>query len=134
MPATRQTGPNRAAIAAGERPSTATESSHCRSRPAPDDDHLLLDIAAYLRDRRLAPLAMLWLESCRPLTFLGSQALHAASPLVDVFFPQLPLARLASLFEDRTNLDRFLAYLAAGDTGDGSTRSASAGDEPGGVA
>lgn len=96
------------------------------------DDRLLAELAQELRDRRLAPLAVLWLESFRPLTFLGSQALQAVAPLCDVFFPRLPLARLAGLIEDRGNLDRFLAYLGTGaDTG---ARRTDTSDEPEGLA
>lgn len=134
MPAARQTGPIPADIDADERPANAADLWRRCCRPASDDDHLLLDIAAYLRDRRLAPLAVLWLESCRPLTFLGSQALQAATPLIDVFYPRLPLARLATLLEDRSNLDQFLAYLAANDIDDTQVRRTRERDEPGGAA
>jgi hypothetical protein len=52
------------------------------------------------------------LESFRPLAFLGSQALIAISPLIDVFAPRLPLTRLAALLEEPAHLERFLAELA----------------------
>jgi hypothetical protein len=134
MPATRQTGPITADIDAGERPPSGADLWHRLCQSASADDRLLFDVATYLRERRLAPLVVLWLESCRPLTFLGSQALHAATPLVDVFYPRLPLARLAALLENRCNLDLFLDYLAASDTGETSARRTRARDEPGGAA
>ena len=134
MPAARQTRPNLADIDAGERRANAADLLRSDRRPASEDDRLMLEVAVYLRDRRLAPLAILWLESCRPLTFLGSQALQAATPLIDVFYPRLPLARLTNLLEDRCNLDQFLAYLAARDVVDTRVRSTPARDEPGGAA
>jgi len=133
MPATRQNGPIAADTDAGERPSSGADLWHRLCQSVSEDDRLLCDIAKYLRDRRLAALAVLWLESCRPLTFLGSQALHAATPLVDVFYPRLPLARLAALLEDRSNLDLFLDYLTAHETDEMSARCTRTRDEPGGA-
>ena len=61
MPATRQTGPTAADVEAGERPSSGADLWHRLCQSASEDDRLLFDIAEYLRDRRLAALAVLWL-------------------------------------------------------------------------
>ncbi len=76
-----------------------------------DDERFLQSLAARVRRAGLVAPAVLWLSSIRPLTFLGSQALHVAAPLIDILVPDDGATRLARLMEDRAILDRFLDYI-----------------------
>jgi hypothetical protein len=113
MPAMRAARRSRTDPAAGKPTSPRAADRLVPDARAPHDTQFLRDIATYLRDRHLAPVAVLWLESFRPLTFLGGQALLAVTPLLEVFAPRLPLARVAELLEDRTNLDRLVDELTS---------------------
>lgn len=100
----------------------------CGDRPetlSPDDDRFLADLAARVRGAGLAAPALLWLAGMRPLSFLGSQALHVLSPLAEVVAPGGAVGRLAGILETRPHLDRLLAHLEAHDTGGGSGGGAS---------
>lgn len=77
----------------------------------PADDDFLAGLAARVRGAGLAMPALLWLASARPLSFLGSQALHVASPLSDLVVPRAGTARLARILEQRSHFDRFLDLL-----------------------
>jgi len=91
----------------------------CARTPQPalsaEDERFLADLAGRVRDAGLASAAVLWLESLRPLSFLGGQVLHAAAPLLDLLLPDDEASRLARLLERRENLDVLLARLEAGD-------------------
>lgn len=78
---------------------------------APDDDRLLRDVAGAIAVRGLAAPALLWLESMRPLSFVGSQLMHFASPFVRLAAPDSSWPRLATLLEERPNLSRLLDHL-----------------------
>ncbi|MBC8426422.1 hypothetical protein H8E07_20075 [bacterium] len=86
---------------------------------SPADDHFLETLASRLKRAGLATSAILWLASIRPLSFLGSQALHVAAPLLDVLVSGEGATRLARILEDRANLDRFLSHLETDDTREG---------------
>ncbi|MBK6898059.1 MAG: hypothetical protein IPH09_01890 [bacterium] len=77
----------------------------------PVDDAFLAGLAARVRGAGLSAPALLWLASARPLSFLGSQALHVASPLSDLVVPRAGTARLARILERRSHFDRFLDLL-----------------------
>jgi len=77
----------------------------------PADDAFLAGLAARVRGAGLATPALLWLASSRPLSFLGSQALHVASPLCDLAVPGCGTARLARILERRSHFDRLLDHL-----------------------
>ncbi len=85
------------------------------SRPAdlsPDDDRFLGAVACRIRGRRLAPAVSLWLESVRPLSFLGAQAMHFFTPFVRIFCCGNDWSRLAGLMENPAHLTRLLDHLA----------------------
>ncbi len=89
-----------------------------RPRPgtlAPDDDRFLLSLAVKISRRRLAAPATLWLDSIKPLSFLGSQVMHFTSPFVHLVGDGDGFDRLAGLLEERSHLDRLLDHLAAVD-------------------
>jgi hypothetical protein len=55
--------------------------------------------------------AVLFLESMGPMNFLGSQALHFFTPLLDVVFPQRDIERIAQLLERRDTLSRLATLI-----------------------
>lgn len=73
----------------------------------PEDDELLRGLAATIQRRGLATPAVLWLESVRPLAFLGAQAMHFLSP----FVPGSSFSRLATILEERSHLERLLGHI-----------------------
>ncbi len=77
----------------------------------PADDAFLAGLAARVRGAGLATPALLWLASSSPLSFLGSQALHVASPFCDLVVPRSGTARLARILEQRCHFDRLLDLL-----------------------
>ncbi len=60
-------------------------------------------------ERRLTPAALVFLETCRPLNFLGSQALHFFMPLIGLVADAEAATRFAQFLERRGSVD----YLAA---------------------
>jgi hypothetical protein len=95
-----------------------------RSPPHVDaSERRLRTLAHRIRRARLAPVAVLWLESIRPLAFLGGQLMISLAPLLSAWLPDERLEETARLLEDRTNLDRLLAYLEQPDVLDAESRS-----------
>jgi hypothetical protein len=82
------------------------------SQPLSAEDMALLERVAdaVIRRRMVAPALML-LESMGPMNFLGSQALHFFTPLLDVVFPQRDIERIALLLERRDTLARLAAII-----------------------
>jgi hypothetical protein len=73
-----------------------------QSRPSRPEDLALLDrFAALLADRALATPAIFLVQSLTPLGFIGSQLVHALSPLLEVVAPPEEIDRLARLLEAR---------------------------------
>ena len=111
--------------------SSATMASS-ESRPegelAPEDLDILSRVATWVVDRRMTVPAILFLESHRPLSFVGSQVMIAASPVVatlEPFFRGLigktftyadqrryaDYRRFAELMENRENLEALIVEV-----------------------
>src|SRR5438093_7315522 len=85
--------------------STAPES------PLAAEDIVFLERAAdAIVQRGMAVPAVLFLQSLGPVNFLGSQAVHFFTPLLEVVFPVRDVQRVALLLERRETLSR-LAQL-----------------------
>ena len=69
------------------------------------EDHLIERIANRVVDMRLGMISIVFLESLKPLTFLGSSMLVVLKPLVDTFFRVDNYDRFIDLVEDRANLE-----------------------------
>ena len=78
---------------------------------APDDQALFDRLAAWIVERRMETPAILFLESVRPLSFVGAQAMHFLQPLASVLFNGPEYARLARLLEERDNLEILVAAI-----------------------
>jgi len=59
--------------------------------------------------------AIFFLESMKPLSFVGSQAMHFFEPIVHAFFPVRDYERFALLMERRENLERLLVKIEVRD-------------------
>ena len=80
-----------------------------------DDERAFLDkVADGLARRRLTTVALFFLESMKPLGFLGSQAMHFFRPIVSVVFSS-PDAydRLTTILERRGSVELLLRRLEA---------------------
>ena len=81
-------------------------------RPLSADDVVLLErVADAVVRRGMAAPAVVFLESMAPMNFLGSQAVHFFTPLLDVVFPQREVERVALLLERRDSLMRLAALI-----------------------
>ena len=67
--------------------------------------------AEFLRDWRLDGLVSYALEAAGPLTLLGAQALYLGSPLLRPIVSSGQLGDLASLLEDNSDAQAFVAFL-----------------------
>ena len=76
------------------------------SRWTESDEKLFDVVARRVVQYRMEVPAVLFLESVRPMNFVGSQTLVFFAPLVQAFFPLPQYERFAKLLEDRDNLDR----------------------------
>jgi hypothetical protein len=76
-----------------------------------DDIALLERVADAVIRRRMGSPTLLFLESMGPMNFLGSQAMHFFTPLLDVVFPQRDIERVALLLERRDTFTRLAAII-----------------------
>ena len=82
------------------------------SQPLSLEDLALLErVAATVAERGMATPAILFLESVGPMNFLGSQALHFFTPLLEVVFPQRDVEHVAHLLERRDTLSRLTVLI-----------------------
>jgi len=70
-----------------------------------EDRALFAKFADWLATRRLETPAVLFLESVRPMSFVGAQAMHFLEPFARAVFDVKNYERLARLLERRSNLE-----------------------------
>ena len=63
----------------------------------PEDAALFAKLAEWVVARRMEAPAVLFLETVRPLSFVGSQAMHFFQPFARAIFPEPDYERLARL-------------------------------------
>jgi hypothetical protein len=80
---------------------------------SPEDEQLLNRVVEMTVRHRMTVPAILLLESAKPLSFLGSQALHFFEPLVRSFFSVPDYDRVAQLLERRESLEDLLVRIEA---------------------
>lgn len=87
------------------------------SRPAEplssEDVRLLEKVAAEIVTRQMAAPAVLFLESAGPMNFLGSQALHFLTPILNLVCDTREIERAARLLERRDAMPRLIALIEA---------------------
>ena len=78
---------------------------------SPDDVEFMDRIADALVRRGMGTPATMFLESMGPMNFLGSQALHMLTPIIESAFDGKDIERLARLLERRETLSRLIALI-----------------------
>ena len=78
-----------------------------------DDAELLDRMADAIVRRNMAAPATVFLESMGPMSFLGSQALHFFTPIIELAFSSKEVEQVARLLERRESLARLLAIIEA---------------------
>lgn len=78
---------------------------------AVEDVQLLERIAEVIVTRRMAAPATMFLESMGPMNFLGSQALHFLTPILDCAFNTKEVEQVARLLERRDRVARLIAII-----------------------
>lgn len=68
-------------------------------------DVIFKKIAEKVVDMRLTPVAIVMLESSKPISFVGSQLMVFFQPIYSAVFPAQPYNEIATLLEDRTNIE-----------------------------
>lgn len=108
-----------AKVRAGLRHAFAVESE---TRPlAVEDVQLLERIAEVIVNRRMTAPATMFLESMGPMNFLGSQALHFLTPILDCAFNTKEVEQVARLLERRDTVARLIAIIEAKSAPQGAT-------------
>ena len=80
---------------------------------SPDDLALLERVADAVVRRGMAAPATVFLESVGPMNFLGSQALHVLTPLLDLACKTGEIEQVARLLERRDTIPRLIALIEA---------------------
>jgi hypothetical protein len=75
------------------------------------DEALLRAVAGRIVRMGLAVPAIFFLESSKPLSFVGSQALVFFEPFVKAFLNLKSYDRFANLMEDRANVERLIRLV-----------------------
>lgn len=84
------------------------ESDAPKTREVPP---LLSRLAKEIVDRSLTAPAVMFLESTKPLSFLGSQIMVFFSPFVKAFWDGASYDQLSALLEDRENIEILLEEM-----------------------
>lgn len=72
---------------------------------------LLSKIAQKVVDYRLAPVAIIFLESSKPLSFLGNQFLIFMQPFYRALFSFREYEEIAAMLEDRSNIEALICEI-----------------------
>ena len=89
-------------------------STHSDSQPLSTDDVALMErIADVLVRRGMSAPATVFLESIGPMSFLGSQALHFLTPIIDCAFNAKEVEQVARLLERRETIPQLIAVIEA---------------------
>jgi hypothetical protein len=86
-----------------------------------EDVQLLERIAEVVVKRGMAAPATMFLESIGPMNFLGSQALHFITPIIDCAFNVKEVEQVARLLERRDTVSRLIAIIEAKSAPKGAT-------------
>ncbi len=86
-----------------------------------EDLQLLERIADVIVSRRMVAPATMFLESMGPMNFLGSQALHFLTPILDCAFNTKEVEQVARLLERRDTVTRLITIIEAKSAPQGAT-------------
>jgi hypothetical protein len=77
-----------------------------------EKDQALFDrLADFVIRRKMTAPAILFLESTKPLNFIGSQFLVVMGPLIKIFFNIAEYDRIVELMEKRENVERLICSI-----------------------
>jgi hypothetical protein len=79
--------------------------------PVQRRDEILTKIAQRVVDLRLTPVAIVMLESGKPLSFVGSQMMVFFQPIVTSLFPFRQYDEFAALLEERSNVESLIQKI-----------------------
>jgi len=86
-----------------------------------EDVQLMERIAEVIVKRGMAAPATMFLESMGPMNFLGSQALHFITPIIDCVFNAKEVEQVARLLERRDTMTRLISLIEAKSAPKGAT-------------
>jgi len=86
-----------------------------------EDVQLLERIAEMVVKRGMAVPATMFLESMGPMNFLGSQALHFITPIIDCVLSVKEVEQVARLLERRDTATRLISIIEAKSAPQGAT-------------
>lgn len=72
------------------------------------EDDLAERIAQRVVDMGMGMISVVFLESLKPLSFIGSSILVFGRPVMSVFFDGTAYDRFIAFMEDRNNIDRLV--------------------------
>ncbi|HEC78343.1 MAG TPA: hypothetical protein ENI34_04270 [candidate division WOR-3 bacterium] len=72
---------------------------------------LINKIAQKIVDYRLAPVAIVFLESSKPLTFLGNQLMIFMQPFYRALFSYREYEEITAMLEDRENIEALICEI-----------------------
>lgn len=78
-----------------------------------EDVELMEQVAGVIVKRGMAAPAAVFLESMGPMNFLGSQALHFLTPIIECAFNAREVEQVARLLERRDSIPRLIAIIEA---------------------
>ena len=80
--------------------------------PSPErQKELLAKIAGQIVKRKLTTPAILFFESVKPLSFVGSQALVFLQPIVQAFLNRREYDEIVLMMEERENVEKLLVEI-----------------------
>jgi hypothetical protein len=79
---------------------------------------LIEKLASKIVELKLTAPAIFLLESSKPLSFIGSQALVFLQPVVQAVFPFKEYQEIAVMLEDRENVEKLIVAIEKLDAGD----------------
>ena len=82
-----------------------------KERPLTEHKEVMDRFARKIIDWRMTAPAILFLESAKPLSFLGNQALVFFQPMVQAIFNFKTYDEVVEILEDRDNLEYLLSRL-----------------------
>ncbi len=72
---------------------------------------IITKIARKTVDLRLSPIAIVLLESTKPLSFVGSQLMVFFQPIITSVFPFHQYEEIVALFEERSNIELLIQTI-----------------------
>ncbi len=73
--------------------------------------YLIHKIAQRIVDLRMAPVAIVFLESSKPLSFLGNQLLIFLQPFYRALFAYQEYEEITAMLEDRANIEALICEI-----------------------